>query len=69
MGKHTTPDADGLLCWSEIARRLGWSVDTVQRDYARALVKLRDAMEAAGVSPSEFHAYMRIRREVPRGTR
>lgn len=61
MGKQQLYDELGLLRWSEIARRTGWSIETVQRDYTRAIAKLRDAMLAEGITPAEFAAYMRIR--------
>ena len=63
MGKVT--NELGLLPWSSIARAMDVSVATVQRDYAKALVKLRKALADEGITDAEFSYYLSLRFRQP----
>jgi len=44
-----TPENSGLMPWSEVARRIGISQKQARLEGARALQKLREACEEAGL--------------------
>jgi len=57
----TIPDAttdSGLMSWDDIAQHLGISRTEVQRNYKRAILKVRAEMLKSGVSAQEFTQYL-----------
>lgn len=59
--EKTNYNADGLLPWAEIARRMGLSVKQVQTAYYTAIMKLQDELGREGVTHEEFISYLRLR--------
>ena len=56
-------DAD-LMSWAEIGRTLGISKKCAQRTGERALLKLRAALEEAGITKEVFVAYLRMKERI-----
>ena len=53
-----TPETTGLMPWTEIADLMGISASQAQKIAARAMVKLRVALEEQGITQTVFRSYI-----------
>lgn len=59
MGRpQKTPETTGLMPWTEIADLMGISPSQARKIAARAMVKLRIALEEQGVTKTVFRSYI-----------